>query len=61
MTTPIKKYQNVSYAELMTFASQNPNRTRTLDPIEIHIPKNKEETTLDKLGLKGYVISNMNP
>lgn len=61
MTTPVKKYQNVSYAELMSFASKNPNRTRTLDPIEIYIPKNKEETTLDKLGLKGYVASNMNP
>lgn len=61
MTTPVKKYQNVSYAELMSFASKNPNRARTLDPIEIHIPKNKEETTLENLGLKGYVASNMNP
>lgn len=61
MSTPLKKYQNVSYAELMSFASKNPNRNRTLDPIEIHIPKHKEETTLENLGLKGYIASNMNP
>lgn len=61
MTTPIKHYQNVSYAELMAYAEHNPNRNRTLDSIEIISVKSTQETPLDKLGLKGYSAYNLAP
>jgi hypothetical protein len=35
MTTPVKQYQNVSFKELLSYSENNPNRTRTLDSIEI--------------------------
>ena len=42
----INKYQNVTYKELINYSENNPNRTRTLDSIEIRI----QETSLDNLG-----------
>ena len=61
MTTPVKQYQNVSYAELIAYAEHNPNRNRTLDSIEIISVKPTQETPLDKLGLKGYSAHNLTP
>ena len=59
MTTSIKKYQNVSYKELILYAENNPNRHLSLDSIEIDIPK--EESTLTKLGLQNYTASIITP
>jgi len=61
MTTPIKQYQNVSFKELISYSENNPNRNRTLDSIEIQSAKTTHETSLDKLGLKGYTAFNLNP
>ena len=61
MTTPIKQYQNVSFKELIAYSENNPNRNRTLDSIEIQSAKSSQETSLDKLGLKGYTAFNLNP
>ena len=61
MASGIKKYQNVSYGELIQFSKQNPHRHRKLDPIEIHVPKSSQETSLDELGLTGYTAFNLNP
>ena len=59
MTSSVKKYQNVSFKELMSYAENNPNRHLVLDSIEIDIPK--EESTLAKLGLDGYTASIITP
>lgn len=61
MTTPIKQYQNVSFKELISYSENNPNRNRTLDSIEIVSVKPSQETSLDKLGLKGYTAFTLNP
>jgi hypothetical protein len=61
MTTPVKQYQNISFKELITYSENNPNRNRTLDSIEIVSVKSSQETSLDKLGLKGYTAFNLNP
>ena len=61
MTTPVKQYQNVSFKELMSYSDNNPNRARTLDSIEIQSAAPPQETSLDKLGLKGYTAFNLNP
>lgn len=55
------KYKNVSYDELISYASSNPNRSRTLNSIEVIQIKPVEETSLDKLGLNGYQAFNLNP
>lgn len=61
MTTPTKQYQNISFKELIAFSQNNPNRTRTLDSIEIVAVKPTLETSLDKLGLNGYKAFALNP
>jgi hypothetical protein len=61
MTTPVKQYQNVSFKELVSYSENNPNRNRSLDSIEILSVKPSQETSLDKLGLKGYTAFNLNP
>lgn len=61
MTTPAKQYQNVSYKELIAYSENNPNRTRKLESIEILPAKTSQDTSLDKLGLKGYKAFNLNP
>jgi hypothetical protein len=61
MTTPVKQYQNVSFKELLSYSENNPNRNRSLDSIEILSVKPSQETSLDKLGLKGYNAFNLNP
>lgn len=61
MTTPAKKYQNVSFRELLQFSQQNPNRNRALAPIEIHAPVAKEDPSLQSFGMNGYVSISMNP
>lgn len=61
MTTPVKQYQNVSFKELISYSENNPNSNRTLDSIEIVSVKPSQETSLDKLGLKGYNAFNLNP
>ncbi len=55
------KYKNVSYDELISYINTNPNRSRTLNSIEVIPVKPVEETSLDKLGLKGYQAFNLNP
>lgn len=62
MTTPAKVYQEVRFDELMSYASKNPNRHRTLAPIEIrkHTVEH-EDTGLDAIGLEGYVAVPMDP
>jgi len=59
MTTPAKKYQNVSYKELMEYAAQNPNRNTELTPIEL--PSSVQETSLDSIGLQGYTSCQLDP
>jgi hypothetical protein len=59
MTTPAKKYQNVSYKELIAFSDHNPNRSRTLASVS-QAPL-KVDTSLDKLGLKGYTAASISP
>jgi hypothetical protein len=61
MTTPVKQYQNVSFQELMQFSIQNPNRTRTLESIEIHVSKPTQDNSLEKMGLKGYQANHLDP
>lgn len=61
MTTPVKQYQNVSFKELVSYSENNPNRNRSLDSIEILSVKSSQETSLDKMGLKGYTAFNLNP
>lgn len=61
MTTPVKQYQNVSFKELISYSENNPNRNRTLESIEIQSIKPAQETSLDKLGLKGYAAFTLNP
>ena len=61
MTTPAKQYQNVSYKELIAYSENNPNRTRKLESTEILPAKTSQDTSLDKLGLKGYKAFNLNP
>ena len=57
----VKQYQNVSIKDLLSYSNNNPNRNRTLDSIEIVSDKSSQETSLDKLGLKGYNAFNLNP
>ena len=59
MTTPLKKYQNVSYKELLAFSEHNPNRSRTL--ASLTQASLKVDTSLDKLGLKGYTAASISP
>jgi len=59
MTSHVKKYQNVSYKELIAYSEHNPNRHLSLEPIEIDIPK--EDVTLHKLGLRGFTASTIHP
>jgi len=59
MTTPAKKYQNVSYKELIQFAEHNPNRHRVLESIEV--PTTLSDSSLDSLYLKGYTSLHLNP
>jgi hypothetical protein len=61
MTAPPKKYQNVSFQELILFSKNNPNRLRVLDSIEIQAPTTIKEPTLDKLLLSDYAVSTMDP
>ena len=61
MTSVQKKYQNVSYKELLEYAENNPNRNRKLDSIEILPSKTSSDVTLDKIGLKGYTAVTLNP
>ena len=56
-----KQYQNVSIKDLLSYSNNNSNRNRTLDSIEIVSDKSSQETSLDKLGLKGYNAFNLNP
>jgi hypothetical protein len=61
MTTPVRQYQNVSFKELIAYSENNPNRSRTLASIEIQTAAAPQETSLDKLGLKGYTAFTLNP
>lgn len=54
-----KQYQNVSFKELLLYLQNNPNRTRELESIEIH--DIKPDTSLEKIGLKGFNSFDLNP
>jgi hypothetical protein len=56
-----KKYQNVSYRELLAFASSNPNRTHALTPIERNTSSDIPEKTLELIGLSLFTSVNLNP
>jgi hypothetical protein len=57
----MKKYQNVSFKELMDYSKKNPNRHRMLDPIEITISDTQQDPTLDRIFLNGYTAFHLNP
>jgi len=59
MTTPVKKYQNVSYKELLSFSEHNPNRHRVLESIEL--PTSLSDSSLESLYLPGYTSLHLNP
>ena len=59
MTTPAKKYQNVSYKELLAFSEHNPNRHRVLESIEV--PTSLSDSSLDNIYLTGYTSLHLNP
>ena len=59
MTTPAKKYQNVSYKELLAFSEHNPNRHRVLESIEV--PTSLSDSSLDSMFLTGYTSLHLNP
>ena len=56
---PAKKYQNVSYSELLSFSEHNPNRHRVLESIEL--PTSLSDTSLTSLFLTGYTSLHLNP
>ena len=56
---PAKKYQNVSYSELLSFSEHNPNRHRVLESIEL--PTSLSDSSLDSLFLTGYTSLDLNP
>ena len=53
------KYQNVTYKELLSYSTNNPNRTRALDSIEI-LTEQKEKY-LTNIGLDTYIACNLTP
>lgn len=57
----MKRYQNVSFKELMEYSRKNPNRHRMLDPIEIRIMDKDLDPSLDRLHLRGYTAFHLNP
>jgi len=59
MTTP-KKYQNVSYNELITYSQHNPNRSCLLSSIDT-LKISDEHGVLDFMGLIGYAATNLTP
>jgi hypothetical protein len=59
MTTPARKYQNVSYKELISFSEHNPNRHRVLESIEV--PTSLSDSSLERLNLTGYTSLHLNP
>jgi len=58
MTTPVKIYQNVSFAELLAFSENNPNRSTTLKRQEV---KQTDERILHSLNLPDYISSVVDP
>ena len=63
MTTPAKKYQNVSYNELLSYSHHNPNRSCVLPSIDgLNVPLKEEHgETPDFMGLIGYAATNLTP
>jgi hypothetical protein len=61
MTTPAKKYQNVSYNELLAYSQHNPNRSCTLSSIDVVPLKEEHGVSSDFMGLIGYAATNLTP
>jgi len=63
MTTPAKKYQNVSYHELQAYSQHNPNRSCVLPSIDgVNVPLKEEHgVSSDFMGLIGYAATNLTP
>ena len=63
MTTPAKKYQNVSYNELLAYSQHNPNRSSVLPSFDgVNVPLKEEYgVSSDFMGLIGYAATNLTP
>ena len=63
MTTPAKKYQNVSYNELLAYSQHNPNRSSVLPSFDgVNVPLKEEHgVSSDFMGLIGYAATNLTP
>lgn len=61
MTTPAKKYQNVSYNELLSYSQHNPNRSCLLPSIDTLKVSEEHVITSDFMGLVGYASINLTP
>ena len=63
MTTPAKKYQNVSYNELLAYSQHNPNRSSVLPSFDgVNVPLKEEYgVSYDFMGLIGYAATNLTP
>ena len=63
MTTPAKKYQNVSYNELINYSQHNPNRSSLLPSFDgVNVPLKEEHgVSSDFMGLIGYAATNLTP
>ena len=63
MTTPAKKYQNVSYNELLAYSQHNPNRSSLLPSFDgVNVPLKEEHgVSSDFMGLIGYAATNLTP
>ena len=59
---PAKQYQNISYKELIALSENNPNRSFSLDSIEIQKQDaDAHDTFLVKMGLPTYTLTNIHP
>jgi hypothetical protein len=59
---PAKQYQNISYKELLALSENNPNRSFSLDSIEIQKQDvSAQDTSLAKMGLPTYTLTTIQP
>lgn len=56
-----KQYQNVSIQQLFEWAEMNPNRGKSLTPIEVHVQQKDDTHSLKELHLPSYKAETLNP
>lgn len=56
-----KQYQNVSIQQLLEWAEMNPNRGKSLTPIEVQPQKEDDKHSLKELHLPSYKAETLNP